>query len=800
MLLKRKKRRPLLRRFFQLFLTLVTLIVLGLAGLTTWLWQSLPQIEGSISVLGPTAPVEILRDDFGIPHIYASSPNDAYFGLGYAHAQDRMFQMEQQRRLSQGRLSEVLGSSTLANDRFLRLLDLHRAAQASVAALDPANRETLNAYAAGVNAFIEAHEGTLSPEFVLLLAADPAPWSAADSIAWLKVMALHLSGNWREEALRAAMINEIGAEKTASFFPDVPAATPSILDAAEGRSLGELSSLLNELLPPAGNGSNNWVVDGDHTSSGMPLLANDPHLGFSIPAVWYLAHLEAPGLSVAGATLPGIPLVIVGTNGEIAWGVTNTGPDTQDLFIERLDPEDNSRYLTPEGSESFAGREEVIEVRFGEDVTVSMLETRHGPILTGIRDQIDGLTRDDEAIALSWTMLQDDDRSIEAGLALHTASNWPEFVASARRYAGPQQNIVYADRRGNIGLLAPATIPIRSSGEGLVPVPGWTGEGDWIGVIPFHDLPGTLNPETGMIATANDKLVTEDYPYLLGHQWQPGYRGQRIRDLLAEHNDHDLASFSAIQLDEVSLFATVMLPFARESEPETENGRTLRAMLEAWDGDMVANSAAPTVYQAWYRELTRAIYADDLGEMFHDAWWFKPVFVLNVMRDDPQGWCLNAETGEETTCKDLAGIALDHAAEFLIERFGADPAEWQWGDVHALKLRHRLYGMIPGIEAMMGVDLPMGGDRFTVSTSGFVFNSDNRAFATVHGPVLRAVVDLSEPVTGYFVILPGQSGNPFSPYYDNLVDRWYANDPVPIPMDRTHIEVRHRLVLEPGNP
>ena len=773
---------------------------MGVAGLVIWLWQSTPQMEGNITVSGPTAPVEILRDDFGIPHIIAESLNDAYFGLGFVHAQDRMFQMEQQRRLSQGRLSEVLGSSTLEYDRFLRLLDLHRAAQASVAALDPATRESLNAYAAGVNAFIGTHDGALSPEFTLLLAADPAPWSAADSIAWLKVMALHLSGNWREEALRAAMIDEIGAEKTASFFPDVPAATPSILDAAEGRAFYDLSSLLNDLLPPAGNGSNNWVVDGTHTSSGMPLLANDPHLGFSIPAIWYLAHLEAPGLSVAGATLPGIPLVIVGTNGEIAWGVTNTGPDTQDLFIERLVPEDNSRYLTPDGSESFAGREEVIEVRFGEDVTVSMLETRHGPVLTGIRDQVDGLVGDDEAIALSWTMLQDDDRTIEAGLALHTASNWPEFVASARPYAGPQQNIVYADRRGNIGLLAPATIPIRSSGDGLIPVPGWTGESDWIGAIPFHDLPGTFNPETGMIATANDKLVAQDYPYLLGHQWQPGYRAGRIRDLLAERSDHDVASFRSMQLDEASLFAMAMLSYALEAVPQSANGKTLQGMLANWDGDMAADSAAPTVYQAWYRELTRAIYADDLGELFHDAWWFKPVFVLDVMQADPHGWCLNAETGAETSCADLAGIAFDEAAAFLIERFGADPAGWQWGDVHGLKLRHRLYGMIPGIDAMTGVDLPMGGDRFTVSTSGFVFNSDSRAFATVHGPVLRAVVDLAEPVTGYFVILPGQSGNPFSPYYDNLVERWYANDPVPIPMDRAHIKVRHRLVLEPGIP
>ena len=243
-----------------------------------------------------------------------------------------------------------------------------------------------------------------------------------------------------------------------------------------------------------------------------------------------------------------------------------------------------------------------------------------------------------------------------------------------------------------------------------------------------------------------------------------------------------------------------MLPFALEAVPKTENGATLQGMLVQWDGEMDADSVVPTVFQTWYRELTRAIYADDLGDLFHDAWWFKPVFVLDVMTADPHGWCDNAQTGEEPGCDLLAGQAFDNAADFLIERFGADPKDWKWGEVHALSLRHRLYGMIPGMDSLTGVDLPMGGDRFTVSTAGFVFNSDERAFATVHGPVLRAVVDLSEPVTGYFVILPGQSGNPFSPYYDNLVERWYANDPIPIQLGRDGIEASHRLILAPVSP
>ncbi|MBT7647022.1 MAG: penicillin acylase family protein [Rhodospirillaceae bacterium] len=800
MLKKNKKTISLLRIIIKTCGAVLVVVQIAVGTLFVWLQQSLPKLDGDTLVSGPTAPIEILRDLWGIPHIFATTPNDAYFGLGFVHAQDRMFQMEQQRRLSQGRLSEMLGPMTAEFDRFMRLLDLHRASQASIAALDPAARESLNAYAAGVNAYMATHDGALAPELALLFADRPELWSAADSIAWLKVMALHLGGNWRQEALRAAMIEKLGPEKAASFYPGLPVGSSDIINEALGVDAAAISNLLSELLPLPGQGSNNWVVDGRHTASGRPLLANDPHLGFSIPAVWYLAHLEAPGLSVAGATLPGMPLVIVGTNGRIAWGVTNAGPDTQDLFVERFDPENPTMYLTPEGSESFAVREETIGVRFAEDEEVSMLETRHGPIMTGIREQVAALTAEGEAIALAWTMLQDDDRSIEAGLAVHTAHDWSDFVASGRNYAGPMQNIVYADRRGNIGLLSPAVIPIRNSGDGLIPAEGWTGEADWIGEVPYHDLPSLLNPATGIIATANDRLVDDNYPYLLGHQWQPGYRADRIREVLQTSDQHDFESFTSLQRDTQSLFAEALLPFATGSLPQTEAGRRLQAALRGWEGNMDAELITPTIFQAWYRELTRSIYEDDLEELFLNAWWFRPTFALSLMEADPQGWCSNSQTGEAFSCMELSGRAFDRAAEFLEERFGGDAADWVWGDVHELKLRHRLFSLVPGLDGLTGVDVALGGGSYTVAAASYAFNSGEQAFAPLHGPVLRAVVDMAEPVTGYFVILPGQSGNPFSPYYDNLVDRWLANEPLPIPFDRDHIDTAHQLVLTPDGP
>ncbi len=794
-----RKKRSFLRAIWRSLLVVVLLLVLAVGALVGWLRWSMPTIDGTITVAGPEAPIEILRDDWGIPHILADSPRDAYFGLGYAHAQDRLFQMEQQRRLAQGRLSEVLGSSTLSFDRFLRTLGLYRAAEESVAALDPETLAALQAYADGVNAYIASHEGALAPEFALLLADDPEPWRPADSVAWLKVMALHLSGNWREEALRARLVSALGEEKANSFFPPHPADASTILDAAK-LPVGAWRQSLIDLLPQSGNGSNNWVIDGRHTASGLPMMANDPHLGFSMPAVWYLAHLEAPGLSVAGATLPGIPMIVVGTNGRIAWGVTNTGPDTQDLFIERPDPKDPSRYLTPEGSAPFEQREETIGVRFGEDVTFTVEETRHGPVISGIREEADDLAEEDgDVVALAWTLLNGDDTTMDAGMALHTAENWADFMAAARLYDGPQQNIVYADRRGNIGLVSPALIPIRAGGEGLVPSRGWTGEGDWTGFVPFEELPRLRNPASGIIATANDRLVGDDYPWFLSNDWQPGYRGDRIRDLLAARNDHDIESFRAIQNDTLSLFAVEMLPVALAATPETDAGRALKARLAGWDGTMAASEVAPTVFEAWYRELTRSIYADDMGDLFRDAWWFRTTFVQAVLAGEAGPWCDDVTTEATVeSCDDLTGQAFDRAAAFLEVRYGPDPANWRWGKVHAIHLNNRLFGLIPGVAQLTGLDMEVGGGRFTVAAGGYVFNDDNRVFEDVHGPALRAIVALGDPQGARFVILPGQSGNPFSPYWYNMAERWLADDPIPIPLGRDGIDAQHRLLLEPA--
>ncbi len=785
----------LLRRVTGVILTLMLVVPAAGAGLYVWFRTTLPDIDGTIAVEGISGSVDILRDEWGIPHIHAGSPEDAYFGLGFAHAQDRFFQMEMQRRGAQGRIAELVGSLAVDNDRFLRLLDLYRAARSSLASLPPETRAALDAYAAGVNAWLATHTGPPAPELALLLAAEPEPWHPADSLSWLKVMGLMLSGNWREEALHAALVQRLGPEKAASFLPPSPDSDTTIIDTVEGVDFAEFASLFARLLPGTNNGSNNWAVSGSHTASGSPLAANDPHLGFTIPSVWYLAHMAAPGLNVAGATLPGMPLVLVGTNGAIAWTLSNTGPDTQDLFVERRDPDNPDRYMTPAGPVPFAVRDETIAVRFSRNEHVTMLETRHGPVLTGMVSSLEGDTDEDEVLALAWTMLHDDDQSLNAALLLHTARNWQDFNDAGRSFAGPMQNIVYADRNGSIGMLSPGFVPVRRSGDGRLPADGSSGEADWSGRIPFDELPRVIDPPSGIIAAANNRPVGRDYPHVLGHRWEPGWRAQRIHHVLNTGTPHDPASFSRLQLDTWSGLASALVPHALAGTPRTTAGRLLQIRLEDWDHSMDAGLVAPTVFHAWYRALTRAIYADELGDLFERAWRDRPLFVLATLGDDLHGWCNDTLTGETLTCTEVSGRALDEAAENLVRSHGSDPSGWIWGDVHAMHLSHPLFGFVPILDALTGVSIPLGGDGYSVSATSYRLASGHDHFNTFHGPGLRAVIDLDDPVTGYFVTMPGQSGNPLSPYYDNLVGRWQANQPVAVVPGSRITDATHHLIL-----
>ncbi|MCX7172114.1 MAG: penicillin acylase family protein [Proteobacteria bacterium] len=469
----------------------------ALAGLVAfqYLKSSLPQISGTLSLTGLLAPAEVQRDRYGIPHIHAQSLRDANFVLGFVHAQDRLWQMEMNRRISSGRLAELFGPASLDTDRFLRTLGIHRVAQASWEKLDGETRSIFQAYADGVNAFLAANRKPLPLEFVLLRHS-PEPWSAIDSLAWIKMMAWDLNSSWRPELLRMQLAGRLTTQQIQEFLPPYPGdAAPPLPDlSALYAGFAAAATTIADAAPPQppeGIGSNNWVVAGSRSSSGKPLLANDPHLGLTAPGVWYFAHLDSPADRMIGATLPGVPMIVLGRNERIAWGFTNTGPDVQDLYIERLDPGDAALYDAPEGKQRFVKYNERIKVKGQPDVLLAVRLSRHGPIISDAFAEAAKAMPKGYALAFAWTTLRDDDLSAQALIRLGRAHDWNGFLAATRDFHSPQQNIVYADVTGNIGYIAPGRVPIRRADNdlhGLAPAPGWLAQYDWQGFIPFDEL------------------------------------------------------------------------------------------------------------------------------------------------------------------------------------------------------------------------------------------------------------------------------------------------------------------------
>ena len=767
-------------------------------------WLSLPSYDGAETVPGLGAPVEIVRDAHAIPHIYAQSAKDGAFAMGYVHAQDRLWQLELQRRTGQARLSEIVGESGIETDRFLRTLGLYRVAERNFERLAPDVKAVYEAYAAGVNAWLETRSGLLPLEFQLL-GHEPEPWRPADSLVWLKLMAWDLGDNFRDELLRARLADRIDREQLQDLWaqhPDdprpgphagVPAFQPAGIDFAA----------LEKAAPAqraSGLGSNAWVISGEHTESGRPLLANDPHLRLEIPSVWYLAHISTPEFGIVGATLPGLPLPILGRNRNLAWGFTNTGSDVQDLFIERIDPEDPARYLAPEGSLPFTVRTEIIGVSGGEPVELTIRETRHGPVISDLLDEDDEFLEAGHVLALSWTALDEDDLSAQAVVRATTAADGESFIEALRDLAVPQQNIVFADRDGNIGYVAPGRVPIRASGQGHMPVPGWTGAHDWVDRIPYEALPRASNPASGRIVTANNRMVPPDYPHYLTDDWAAPYRAQRIEALLDARPTHDLASLTAIQQDLVSLAAARLTPVLLAlAEPSNETIRQALEMLDRWDHGMQRDRAEPLIYMAWLRELMRVLLADELGPVFEDYRRIRTEVIHRALSERTQ-WCDDVTTAEAESCADAVSRALEVSLEYLASNYGSEMGEWRWGEAHAVRMNSLILGEIPVVGSWFEVTRTTGGEPATVKAGGFDVTDPDRPFGQDHGAGYRAVYDLGNPEGSVFVISTGQSGNPLSPYYRDYATPWRDGRYLPMRIDRGAVEedALATLVLTPG--
>jgi len=755
-----------------LIVLLLSPIIAVCSGLL-WLQSSLPPLERSRTVEGVSAPVRIQRDAIGVPTILAASDHDAAFALGYVHAEDRLFQMDAQRRYGAGRLAEWFGRRALDADKMMRTLGLARAAERQLGELPEEVRAVLQAYAAGVNAYIADRRWALPPEYYLLR-AQPEPWRAVDTLIWGKLMAWQLAANYRGELVRAKILEHVKPEEMPILYPGYPKDGPVILGAMapiyRSLPLATLLGLMPALEDPV-RASNNWVVAGNRSASGKPILANDPHLGLDIPGVWYLVRLTTPAHQIEGGTMAGAPIVLVGHNERIAWGLTNTGSDVSDLFVEKLDSEDPSKYAAPDGARPFTTRTETIAVKNAPPVQLTVRETRHGPVISDLAGPAQPTARAGYVLALQASYLMDGDRTPQALWEMNRAVDWDSFASALEHFGAPEQNVVYADVGGHIGFLAPARVPTRGGGDGWLPSPGWTGEFDWTGWIPSDEMPRLLDPPTGRIVTANNKPVPDDFPYFLGRDWDEPYRARRIAALLDQRPQHSLDSMAAIQRDVHSPIADRLLPLMLATPAATPQARSAIERLKGWDRRMDKDKVEPLIFTAWLRDFNRIVFANRLGTAFDAYWSLHPEAIAGILTEH-QDWCDDRILTAPKSCRDQLSFALLTALDELTAAYGTEMDDWRWGRAHPAAFNNRLLDAVPFVGRYLDASIPADGGQDTINRGGFTAPSATQPYQDTLGPGLRMVVDMADPDHARFMIVPGEAGNPFSEHYADLIRPW----------------------------
>ena len=783
---------------------LVVLVAAGGAlGLAIYARMALPSTSGELALSGSQGPIRIERDAHGIPTVVAQSAHDAYFGLGVVHAQDRLWQLETHRRIGAGRMAEVFGEAALETDRFLRALGVRRAAAAQWQAMPAASKDVVLAYTAGINAVLAQALRARPPEFVIL-GIQPEPWDPVDTLAWAIMMAWDLGGNWTTELLRLRLALTMPVERINGLLPPYPGEAPlATADyAALFRSLkldaGDRATAwqsLPDLAPPSGVegvGSNNWVLAGSRTNTGKPLLANDPHLKLSTPALWYFARLQAPGIKAAGATMPGLPLVVLGQNEHLAWGFTNTGPDVQDLYIEQVDPGQSDQYRTPQGWAKFESWPETIKVKGKPDVTFVHRRTRHGPVISDAGTVPDVLGPRDSpryALAMRWTALDADSDPVGTSLAMQQATSVAAFVQAANGFVAPMQNMVVADKAGNIGVVSPGRVPVRkpeNNLKGLVPAPGWDPRYDWAGWVPADQTPREINPERGFIATANQRVTASGYPHFITSEWALPYRQQRIEQMLASKPQHTLNDLAVMHADVRSLAVPQLLPWLMKASSQHPLAAAAKAQLSGFDGWMAADKAAPLIFWAWQRHLAQAVFMDDAGQIL----WARSLATRSfqdaleaVLDRDDTSWCDDRRTPAVESCAQQSAMALSLALDELQARFGADVARWQWGQAHQARSEHRPFSRVKALARFFELRTPVGGDTHTVNVSRVGLKPDattGELYLNEHAASLRALYDVSDLSQSQVMHSTGQSGLFFSPHYRNFVEPWRKVDYVPL--------------------
>ncbi|MCS5502470.1 penicillin acylase family protein [Lysinibacillus capsici] len=750
---------------------IAALALVAFIGFTWFMNKSKPVIDGELAVTILDQDVTVTRDEKGVPHIFAKTDADLYRAQGYVQAQDRLFQMDLARRQASGRLSEIIGEATVNTDKHFRTFSLRDAAEKSLAAYDDESKQVLEWYAEGVNAFIaQAKESnTLSYEFALL-GYEPEEWTVVDSLTIGKYMAYDLGGNWNTLAFRHWALQNFDEEKAKELFIKYPENASAIIEANIQNPVAVAGQFSAEMLPNEFNGSNNWVVSGDKTKSGTPILADDPHLGLSTPSIWYQMHLQSPQQNVSGVIFAGIPGIILGHNDEIAWGVTNVGPDVQDLYIEIPNPDNPTQFRYDGKWEQAEVRDESIKVKDGETVDFEVVVTRHGPIMTDLAFKD---TEPTAQFSMQWTALQPT-AELRAVLGFNKAKTWGDFEKALEDFKAPAQNFVFASKDGTIAYKANGQIPIRKQGEGQLPVPGDSSDYGWEGFIPWDELPTLVNPKEGFIATANNQVIGEDYPYHITDFWAQPYRFERIKEVLEANDAITVEDMMALQMDQHNLYAREFLPDLLTSLKEKDqDGKyaEIIAMLEKWDMVDAKESGAPLVFHTLMIKLQEVLFKDQMPEDMYGIMYGKFNITDQLLRTAYSGeksiWIEEQGGIDETIYK-----AFELTIAQLEDQFGKNSSKWQWGDYHQLTFDHTLGSASPILAAYFNAKkVPIGGSKVTVQAA------DNDLAGNVdHGASWRFVVDVGDLSSAYHIVGPGQSGHVKSDWYQDQVLDWANGD------------------------
>ncbi|WP_411334619.1 penicillin acylase family protein [Metabacillus indicus] len=771
---------------------LLFLITGVLIFVNLYISRSLPVLSGEAAISGLSAEVNVTRDKHGVPHILAGSDKDLYTAQGYVQAQDRLFQMDLSRRQASGTLSEVVGEAAIERDKFFRTLGLRRAAEASYPIYDETSKKAMQWFADGVNAFIKEAEaeGKLPFEF-RILGYKPAEWTPADSLTIGKYMAFDLGGHWSGQAFRYWAMENLPEEKALDLFPTYPKNAPEIISSYKDSDLDIESGLASAVIPPEFNGSNNWVISGDKSESGKPMLADDPHLSLGTPSIWYQMHLQNDSMNVSGVIFAGVPGIILGHNEDIAWGVTNTGPDVQDLYIEKRNPENPNQFLYNGNYEDAAVIKEPIAVKDGKTVDFEVIETRHGPIISDFAHD----SKKDTALAMKWTALMPS-TEFQAVLSMNKAKNWDEFERALADFHVPTQNFVFAGKDGTIAYKANGKIPIRKKGDGMLPVPGWTDEYEWEGFIPYDELPRTVNPKEGFAATANNKVIGDDYPYHISHHWAQPYRYMRIKEVLESKEKLSLQDMKDLQMDKKNLYAEEFLKPLLEQLGTAGLNETEQAaadILGDWNMTDDKELAAPLLFHLWMKQIPAVLFEESISEKMDDLFEGKQGITDELLRR-----ALNGDESQWFT--DQGGFqqvlltSFQNTVSFIQEEYGNDPGSWKWGEYHQLYFAHPLSSASPVLKWLFNRENPepVGGSQITVQAANY-----NEEGTVNHGASWRFVIDAADLGKGHHIVGPGQSGHVKSEWYKDQLDDW-VNGTYHV-TDIKKAEGTNTLVLVPGD-